>query len=234
MGYLLFVAGLLFVPLQLLAQQTPVQKLELISQQSMALQQAQLIEDIERESGPYDYRLGEPLQSLAHALKKSGDYEAATTTYSRALHISRINEGLYNSNQIPIVEDLISVSIATADWETVNNNYEYLELLYRRIYNEQDSELALGLEKVNAWHVDAVNVDLDGNRIMHLRRAHKLFKLRLGIAERTNVALEDPIFDFLKHNIALSEYYLYMFSGENGSMMNRKLEAGYDSLATNE
>ena len=230
-GTLLFLVSLLLIPLELFAQHTAAQNLELFSQQSLALQHAQLIEDIETESGPYDYRLSEPLQSLAHALKKSGDYEEANKAYSRALHISRVNEGLYNSNQIPIVEDLISVSIATADWEAVNNNYDYLELLYRRVYDEQDSELALGLEKINAWHVDAVNVDLDGKRIMHLRHAHKLFKLRLSIAQRTNVAMEDPIFEFLKHNIALSEYYLYMFAGENGSIMNRKLESGYDSLA---
>jgi len=176
---------------------------------------------LENNYGPYDIRLKEAFKGLGFQLKNSGDFFEARNAYNRALHISRVNEGLYNVSQVSIVERLIELDFRLANWTDMNNHYGYLENLYKRLYRVDDPKLEEGLKKVVAWHIDASNINLDGNKIEHLRKVHTLFKLRLQVAELT-LAGEDPMFDFLKQNIARSERYLYLASDLNKEMMRQR------------
>ena len=92
-------------------------------------------------------------------------------------------------------------------WEAVNKNYEYLEHLYGKIYTVNNPEFNLALQKISSWHVNALDLNLDGQRVKHLREARKIFKKRLQIAEVT-AAPEDPIFEILNESIGLSEKIL--------------------------
>ena len=92
----------------------------------------------------------------------------------------------------------------------MNEQFEYLEYLYKRIYDTGNPKLDLGLQKVSSWHVNALNEDLDGQRLMHLRKVRKLFKKRLDIA-RSTLKAEDQFLQYLKENIALSgESFTYI------------------------
>jgi|GEM_PF-6052319 len=181
------------------------------SREELVDKQLQLVTELEQQFGPYDIRLKEALRGLAFQSKKAGDLMAASEAYKRALHISRINEGLFNESQLTIVERLIDVDQQMARWEQVNNHYGYLEHLYKKLYQKDDPRLEQGLRKVVAWHFDASNFNLNGRRVEHLRKAHGLLKLRLEVAELTRSG-EDPLLDSLKRNIAQSEYYLYLSS----------------------
>jgi len=189
--------------------------------------QVQLIERLESQYGPYDIRLKEAFKGLGFQLKKSGEFHAASDAYERALHISRINEGLYNESQLAIVERLIEVDQQMARWEQVNDHYGYLEHLYKRLYPKDDPRLEQGLRKVVAWHFDASNFNLNGQRVEHLRKAHGLLKLRLEIAELT-LSGEDPLLDSLKRNIARSEYFLYLSSDIYQEMSKERRRSARD------
>lgn len=173
--------------------------------------QLRQVEDLENRYGPYDIRLKEALKGLGYRFSREGDLLAASAAYRRALHISRVNEGLYNESQVGIMERLIEVDQQLAQWEDVDNHFAYLEHLYKKLYKIDDPRLEQGLRKVVAWHFDASNFNLGGNRLEHLRKAHGLLKLRLQSAELT-LSGEDPLLDSLKRNIQRSEYYLYINS----------------------
>lgn len=181
------------------------------SRQELVEKQLQLVGKLETRFGPYDIRLKEALKGLGFQLKRSGDLMAASEAYKRALHITRVNEGLVSESQLALVERLIEVDQQMARWDQVNNHYAYLEHLYKKLYQRNDPRLEEGLRKVVAWHFDASNFNLNGERIEHLRKAHGLLKLRLEVAELT-LSGEDPLLDSLKRNIARSEYYLYLSS----------------------
>ena len=181
------------------------------SREELVEKQLLLVNDLENRFGPYDIKLKEALKGLGFQFKRAGDLMSASEAYKRALHISRINEGLFNESQLAIVERLIAVDQQMARWEEVDNHYGYLEHLYKKLYQKDDPRLEEGLRKVVAWHFDASNFNLNGRRIDHLRKAHGLLKLRLEIAELT-LSGEDPLLDSLKRNIAQSEYYLYLSS----------------------
>lgn len=179
------------------------------------------IRAIDSEFSAYDRRQVEQLEDLGRASQSDGEFQQALVLFKQALHVARINNGLYHESQIPIVDDIISAEIALRNWESVNKYYAYQEHLYKRLYNLHDPRLEAGLRKVSAWHVNALNVNLDGKRIEHLRKANNLFKLRMQIAENT-LSQGDPTFAVLAENIEICERELFLASDLNREMMVRK------------
>ena len=179
------------------------------------------ITTLESDFAAYDLRQIESLEDLGRLSQSSGEHQQALVLFKQALHVARINQGLYHESQIPIVDDIISAEIALQNWEEVNNFYAYEEHLYRRLYDTDDSRLEAGLRKVSAWHITALNVNLGGNRIEHLRKVNKLFKLRMQIAKNT-LSLDDPKFAMLARNIEIFERELFLSSDLNSEMLIRQ------------
>ena len=125
----------------------------------------------------------------------------------RALHIIRINQGLYSEPQIPVVERLIKCNVAVENWEAVDENFRYLQFLYTRLFDQGGLRWDYGIAQVANWHVIAINNNLGTDRKEHLREANKLFKLRLIYAEQDESVGQDVI-DVLQHNVKYTAYHL--------------------------
>ena len=176
---------------------------------------------LESDFSAYDLRQIELLEDLGRFSQSSGEHRQALVLFKQALHLARINQGLYHESQISIVDDIISAEIALQNWGEVNDFYAYQEHLYRRLYDTDDSRLEVGLRKVSAWHITAFNVNLGGNRIEHLRKVNKLFKLRMQIAENT-LSLDDPKFAMLARNIEIFERELFLSLDLNNEVTIRQ------------
>jgi len=182
---------------------------------------SRIITTLESDFGAYDQRQIESLEDLGRLSQSAGEHQQALLLFKQALHVARINQGLYHESQISIVDDIISAEISLKNWEEVNNFYAYQEHLYRRLFEVDDPRLEAGLRKVSAWHITALNVNLGGNRIEHLRKVRKLFKLRMQIAENT-LSLDDPKFAMLARNIEIFERELFLSSDLNREMLIRQ------------
>ena len=152
------------------------------------------------------------------SLQELGQHDEALVFFEKAWEIDRIQNGPYSKSQVPIIEIIISSYANLAKWDSVNKKFEYLEHLYGRIYELDSPEFDLGLQKVSSWHVDALNENLDGQRLMHLRKVHNIFKVRLDIA-RSTLEPEDPMIEYLNKNIALSKRQLYSSSGTGSEIV---------------
>ena len=170
------------------------------------------IEQLEYDHGVYDARLTEALQGLGAQLLLAGDQQAARDVYSRALQISRINDGLYSETQVPIIEKIIDIDLQLQNWDAVDKQYAYLENLFGKLYRTDDPRLEQSLRKLVAWHLDASNVNLEGKRLDHLRSLNRLYKLRLTVTLNT-LGPDDPMTQFLSRRVALSQYHLYAHTG---------------------
>ena len=168
----------------------------------------QRIAQLEETVGAYGYELIETLMSLGSELQESGDYGSASQQYSRALHISRVNDGLFHESQIPYLMSLIRSDAALMDWESVNKHYALLEQLYKKLFTLEDPRLDEGLRRVVAWHVRAFNANLTEKRLDHLEAANKLFKLRLKISKQT-LNEGHPEVTRLNQNIEICEKQLF-------------------------
>ena len=148
--------------------------------ESAYIQQLQLQE---LSAGPYSDALAEPLASLGRHYRERGEYGEALGYYRRALHIVRVNDGLYSERQIPLVRDLLDTYRLAGDLQELDERYEYFFRLYGNgepPYTEL--RLRASLEFLR-WQREALRIDLDGdgkNRLL------KLYQLNEHILETAN------------------------------------------------
>lgn len=75
------------------------------------------VSELEAEGGAWAPALQQELFGLGLAYQRDGRHAEAVTTLSRAEHLTRINEGLYSSSDLPILERLIESHATLGDWE---------------------------------------------------------------------------------------------------------------------
>ncbi|MCX2981528.1 hypothetical protein EYC98_11715 [Halieaceae bacterium IMCC14734] len=92
----------------------------------MAAEQAEL------EGGAYGAGLGETLLAEAYYLADRGDYEGAIKGARRGLHVMRINEGLHDAGQMPVVKKLTEWYLLSGDTEAADDAWHYRNFLARR------------------------------------------------------------------------------------------------------
>ena len=152
--------------------------------------------------------LSEQLLSLGRAQQYEGDHPSAVDSFNRAMHISRINEGLYSLNQVPIIERLIESHVARGDWEEANKSHDYLYWLHKRNYGEDDPRLLPAINKLSEWHLSAYSMNLKDGMFQHLINAHRLFRMATSIISRHYGSHDMRMIDPLR-GLAVSNYYYY-------------------------
>jgi len=166
-----------------------------------------LLIDLESEFGPFDARLSEPLLSYGDMLAQRGDYLEALGLLERALHVTRISQGLHSEEQIAIVERLIDCNVALENWVSVDENYRYMQFLYTRLYERGTDQWYHGIAQVSDWHIVAINNGLAEDLTYHLREANKLFQQRLTMAEEMGI-VDEKVLQILRHNIETTALHL--------------------------
>ena len=85
---------------------------------------------LELQQGPYADALAEPLAAMGRHYRQRGEYDEAVKLYTRALHVVRVNDGLYSERQAPLVRDLLGIYRQAQDWEALDERYQYFFRLF--------------------------------------------------------------------------------------------------------
>ena len=88
------------------------------------------IQTRELSGGPYSDALAEPLSSLGNYYRDQGKFDEALDLYERALHLVRVNDGLYSERQIPLLRELLDTYRLAGDMQALDDRYEYFFRLY--------------------------------------------------------------------------------------------------------
>ncbi len=122
--------------------------------------QAQLSR-LETQGGPYADTLSEPLADLARLHRRSGDVVQAQQAYQRALHVVRINDGLYSERQVPILRELFETYRMTGNLAELDARYDYFFRLYGSGQPPHTTlRLGAALEYLR-WQREALRLELD-------------------------------------------------------------------------
>ena len=116
-----------------------------------AAQAEQLIEAMQRATTRYDPALSRPLALLGDARLGLGDAPGALEAYDRALHIARINHGLFDPGQVDIVYREAVVHAAMGDAATADARHEYAYNVLVRAYGHNHPDLVPGLFARAEW-----------------------------------------------------------------------------------
>ncbi|MGE0387155.1 MAG: tetratricopeptide repeat protein [Gammaproteobacteria bacterium] len=139
---------------------------------------------LEQEHGAYDPRLSESLLALAQVQRARKDYRQAAQSLQRALHITRINGGLYDLAQVRIIDALIDLQSERRKWKDVDRAYALLHWIYRQNYAADDPRLLPALKRLRAWHLGAYGLETGAGLDAHFRMQTALYEQGIAIVER--------------------------------------------------
>ena len=100
----------------------------------------QRIQDKAYEAGPYGAGLAETVEDAGRYFIGRGDYKTAIQQWRRAVHLIRVNEGLYSPQQLPLMERLRETYLALGDYESADEVESYLRFLSHKNFADDAPE----------------------------------------------------------------------------------------------
>lgn len=187
----------------------------------------QTIAAIEDEDGVYDADLVQQVMGLGLAQQTQGQNQDSVGSFKRALHLSRINDGLYSLSQAPILRHLIASYEAGNDWESANDRQAYLYRLQRRHYGYSDPRLLQPIVSMVDWHMNAFERGSSADPGIHLLQARALNEQAITIIEE-NYSGDDVRLSEALYRQALTNYQLAVLQANNsmGGLMPAGRQAG--------
>jgi hypothetical protein len=106
-------------------------------------------------SGTFAQSLSQEYLALGTLYLQSGAQEQALETFENAMHIQRVNEGLFSLSQIEIVRKLIEANKATRNFGEADKYHEYLYYLMVQNLEPEDDELIAATFEWADWNLEA-------------------------------------------------------------------------------
>jgi tetratricopeptide (TPR) repeat protein len=113
------------------------------------------IADLQATVGPYSDPLREQYLGLGKQYQLQGEHEKAIASFESAMHIDRVNDGLFTLRQLALVENMIESYAALADFDELNDHEEYLYYIQQKSYDADDQRLLAAKERWADWNVQS-------------------------------------------------------------------------------
>ena len=97
-------------------------------------------------------RLIGPLQGLGFTYAAAGQYDAATVVLERALQISQRSGGLFNLDQLDLLEPLIASDVALGHGRDADRHHVYAYQVAAHHYGPRDQRLIPALSNLARWY----------------------------------------------------------------------------------
>lgn len=128
----------------------------------------------EAVGGPYADNLAEPLMALGWHYRRQGALDDARALFQRALHVVRINDGLYSDRQVPILQVLLDLYRLGGEYQALDERYDYYFRLFgggKPPFTELRLRAALGYLR---WQREALRLGIDDDESRRLLALYRL------------------------------------------------------------
>ena len=187
---------------------TPVAEQGLIAFSKYVEQYQRQIEQLESSKGAYGEGIAQELISLGIIYQQKNKHQQAIKYFKRALHLQRINDGLYSLTMEPILEKLIISLSAHKKWDLVASRLSYLNWLYQRNYDENDIETFAIKMKMARWHLKSFSLKRLEEPVIDILESYFAYQQALKIAEsqygKYDLRTVEPLQGFLLANYLLA------------------------------
>ena len=160
------------------------------------------VDNIESQGDLLSQHLVSPLRGLAAAQADRDGPVVAVRTLDRALHISNVNSGPHSSQQVPILESMLQISLEHGDDASAKNMLE-------RIYTLALREYSLGAEELLPTLMYKARVE---NQLGMQLAERETYRQIIKITSRTRGA-ED--FSLIEPYLKIGRTYVYDAAGES-------------------
>lgn len=183
----------------------------------------------EAEFGPFDAELGEMNYSLGKTLQLRHRFPEAIETYRHAMHLNRVNDGVFSLTQEPMLRGMIESQSALGQIDDAGENYQQLLWLYRKSYGDDDPRLIPIMEEISRWHMQVYNRRGAQDDIYHLLVSYGMYTYAISIATQQYGAYDLRLVSLLEHS-ALANYYLSDHNKTFPSSWENAVMASYDRV----
>ena len=183
---------------------------------------AELELTIERQQarlGPYAPELLPPLQGLGAGYFNAGDWHAADTAWTRALHLLRVNEGLETPAQLPLLEQMIELSLAAGRISLADRQHRQLFALQRLHFRPEQQELQAATARYADWLRGAYLAGIDRERYRRLVALVNLYDDLIAEATAATGPGGRAVLPYLQGRLQVA-YLLSAYPGERGNTMS--------------
>jgi hypothetical protein len=97
------------------------------------------VEQEQWREGPYGFGLSQALLDSANYFQSRGDFDRAIPLLRRAVHVTRVNDGLYSTMQLPLLEDLLQNYLRQGDVTAANEVQSWLYNVRRQKHQPGDA-----------------------------------------------------------------------------------------------
>ncbi|MBT1063107.1 tetratricopeptide repeat protein [Bowmanella sp. Y26] len=111
----------------------------------------QEIDRVQQDEGTYSPQLGQLLSQLGVAYQQQNQHQLAIDSFSRALQITKISQGIYALAQVPIIEKMHSSMMAQNRWKELDDLHQRVYWLVNRNYQPDDPHLLPYLFNYASW-----------------------------------------------------------------------------------
>ena len=109
------------------------------------------IEIIERIDDNLSPALINPLRGLAATQASMGRPDMARLSYRRAVHVSHVNDGPHNKDQVEILESMAELHISQGDYDEASDVQQHIYSIQSRKIDPDSMDMIPALEKKAAW-----------------------------------------------------------------------------------
>ncbi|GJM13078.1 MAG: hypothetical protein DHS20C12_14810 [Pseudohongiella sp.] len=184
-----------------------------------------VVAEIELDGGAWAGGLVEELSAMGALHQQQGNHIAAIETLDRAVHINRINSGLYTLEQIPAIEQLIQSYMALGDWEQADMYNNYLFHVQQKAYGYDDPRLIPVLDRLATWNIQAFKIGYGNLMGVKLRQSQIMFNAAARMVGM-HFGKSDERFVNYQRNIVNSAYLV----ATNPDVMNEIERPEYRSM----
>ena len=117
-----------------------------------------IIEQLESAHHRYHEDLVVPLALLGDALMVQQEYDAALDKYDLARHLARVNYGLFDARQIPIVYREADAFKKIGDLASSGQREEYAFEILRKLHGASDSRMLQPTYRLARFYLDTYNI----------------------------------------------------------------------------
>jgi tetratricopeptide (TPR) repeat protein len=143
----------------------------------------QLIAELEtRQNTPgVDVELSEAYYGLGNSLQSLERHEEAVAAFDMALQLLRKNKGLYELEQLPVLQARLDSSQALASWQEVDAGRHLAHLITLKNRGASIERRYQTLRELGLWKLRAVDEELLPNSLEGAREAAALYRQELEL-----------------------------------------------------
>lgn len=176
-------------------QQAYLQRLEEISDFD------QILEDLEIEGGAWSVQIAQELAELGEVLHAQGNYEESIVVLDRAVHINRVNNGLFSLNQIPLIKKIVDAHIALGQWSKADDRQQYAFYVQTRAYSISDPRMIDVFDALAQWNIVSFYRGIDEDPNPRLTQTYLLYRAATE-SVAAHFGRQDPRYLPLLHKVA--------------------------------